>query len=151
MKLSSPAFEEGGYIPVKYTCDGEDISVPLLFGDIPAEAESLALIMDDPDAPAGTFVHWVIYNIPADSGGLPEGIPAEPYLAEGIRQGVNSFGNIGYGGPCPPPGGAHRYMFKLYARDRALDIDAGLSKHELLSAMEGSVIAGAGTMGLYGR
>ncbi len=150
MKLYSPVFEEGGYIPAKYTCDGEDISVPLTFEDIPASAVSLALIMDDPDAPSGTFVHWVIYDIPADVGGVPEGVVPEPYLADGIKQGVNSFGNIGYGGPCPPSG-EHRYMFKLYALERMLDADAGLSKHELLSLMEGYIVEGAGMMGIYGR
>ncbi|WP_457592766.1 YbhB/YbcL family Raf kinase inhibitor-like protein [Hydrogenimonas sp.] len=150
MKLYSPAFEEGGYIPVKYTCDGEDISVPLVFEDIPGTAASLALIMDDPDAPSGTFVHWVIYDIPPGIEGLPEGIAPDPYLSEGIRQGVNSFGNIGYGGPCPPSG-EHRYMFKLYALDKMLEADAGLSKHELLSLMDGHIVEGAGMMGIYGR
>ncbi|WP_457595353.1 YbhB/YbcL family Raf kinase inhibitor-like protein [Hydrogenimonas sp.] len=150
MKLSSPAFEDGGAIPAIYTCDGEDISPPLVFGEIPEEAASLALIVDDPDAPAGTFVHWVVYNIPATFGGLPEGIPPEPYLSDGIRQGVNSFGKIGYGGPCPP-GGLHRYMFKLYALDAPLEAESGLSKHELLGLMEGHVIEGAGMMGTYGR
>ncbi len=106
--------------------------------------------MDDPDAPSGTFVHWIVYNIPSKLGGLPEVIPSEPYLSEGIRQGVNSFGNIGYGGPYPP-GGAHRYMFKLYATDTPLDLEAGLNKHELLSAMGGHMISGAGLMGIYER
>ncbi len=150
MKLASPVFEDGGMIPPLYTCDGEDISTPLVFGEVPQEAVSLALIMDDPDAPAGTFVHWIIYNMPADLRGLPEGVPPEPYLSEGIRQGVNGFGKIGYGGPCPPTG-LHRYMFKLYALDIPLEKEAGLSKHELLGAMEGHVVEGAGTMGIYGR
>ncbi len=150
MKISSPAFENGGLIPVRYTCDGEDISVPLIFEDVPSGAKTLALVMDDPDAPAGVFVHWVIYNIPAGLSGLPEGLPPEPYLEGGIKQGVNSFGNIGYGGPCPPSC-AHRYMFKLYALDSTLEADAGLSKHELLSLIEGSVIEGAGMMGIYER
>ncbi len=150
MRLSSSAFEDGGYIPPKYTCDGEDVSIPLEFDDIPEEAQSLALIMDDPDAPGGTFVHWIVYNIPPMPGVLPEAVPNEPYLSEGIRQGVNSFGKIGYGGPCPP-GGAHRYMFKLYAVDMPFDLEAGLSKHELLSAMDGHLISGAGLMGIYER
>ncbi len=150
MKISSPAFENGGTIPSKYTCDGLDISIPLVFEDVPENAQSLALIMDDPDAPMGIFVHWVIYNMPATLEGLPEGIPNEPYLSEGIRQGVNSFGNIGYGGPCPP-NGAHRYMFKLYALDIPLEVDAGLSKHDLLAVMNGHVIAGAELMGIYAR
>ncbi|WP_300363244.1 YbhB/YbcL family Raf kinase inhibitor-like protein [Hydrogenimonas sp.] len=150
MILSSPAFENGGFIPARYTCDGADVSIPLEFADVPEGTKSLALIMDDPDAPMGIFVHWVIYNIPADVTSLPEGIPNEPYLSEGIRQGVNSFGNIGYGGPCPP-NGAHRYMFKLYALDIPLEIDAGLTKHQLLSQMDGHVIDGAGLMGIYER
>jgi len=150
MRLSSPVFEDGGYIPVKYTCDGENISIPLEFEDMPEEARSLALIMDDPDAPSGTFVHWIVYNIPSKLVALPEGVPNEPYLFEGIRQGVNSFGNIGYAGPCPP-GGAHRYMFKLYAIDRPVDLEAGLSKHELLSKISGHVISGTGLMGIYER
>lgn len=150
MVISSPVFEDGGLIPPKYTCDGDDISIPLDFGDVPAEAKSLALIMDDPDAPSGTFVHWVVYNIPPHMPGLPEAVPTEPRLLDGILQGVNSFGKIGYGGPCPP-GGAHRYMFKLYALDTLMDVEAGLSKHELLSVMDGHVISGAGMMGVYER
>jgi len=150
MKITSPAFEHGGFIPAKYTCDGADISIPLIFEDVPAEARSLALIMDDPDAPMGIFVHWVIYDMPASIPGLPEGVPNEPNLGEGIRQGLNSFGNIGYGGPCPP-NGAHRYMFKLYALDTLLKADAGLSKHDLLARMNGHVVAGAELMGIYER
>ncbi len=150
MQLISPAFEHGGEIPARYTCDGEDISIPLQFLEIPEEAVSLALIMDDPDAPMGVFVHWVIYNIPAELSELPEGIPPQPYLEMGIRQGTNSFGKIGYGGPCPPDG-AHRYMLKLYALDVAMDLDAGMTKHQLLSAMEGHVIESAGLMGIYAR
>jgi Raf kinase inhibitor-like YbhB/YbcL family protein len=150
MRLSSPVFEHGGYIPAKYTCDGENLSVPLTFSDIPEGTKSLALIMDDPDAPMGIFVHWVIYNIPPTLEGLPEGLPNEPYLDEGIRQGINSFKSIGYGGPCPPDG-AHRYMFKLYALDIPLEVDAGMTKHQLLSAMDGHVIDGAGLMGIYER
>ena len=150
MQLISPAFEHGGEIPARYTCDAEDISIPLQFLEIPEEAVSLALIMDDPDAPMGVFVHWVIYNIPAELSELPEGIPPQPYLEMGIRQGTNSFGKIGYGGPCPPDG-AHRYMLKLYALDVAMDLDAGMTKHQLLSAMEGHVIESAGLMGIYAR
>ena len=150
MQLISPAFEHGGEIPVRYTCDGEDISIPLQFLEIPEEAISLALIMDDPDAPMGVFVHWIIYNIPDELSELPEGIPPQPYLEMGIRQGTNSFGKIGYGGPCPPDG-AHRYMLKLYALDVAMDLDAGMTKHQLLSAMEGHIIDSAGLMGIYAR
>jgi Raf kinase inhibitor-like YbhB/YbcL family protein len=150
MILTSPAFEHGGVIPARYTCDGENLSVPLTFAEIPEDAASLALIMDDPDAPMGVFVHWVIYNIPPASGGLPEGVPNEPVLEGGILQGRNSFGTIGYGGPCPPDG-AHRYMFKLYALDTLLDAEPGMTKHQLLAAIDGHVLDGAGLMGIYER
>ncbi|WP_456450235.1 YbhB/YbcL family Raf kinase inhibitor-like protein [Hydrogenimonas sp.] len=150
MILSSPAFEHGGFIPARYTCDGENISIPLNFSDIPEGTRSLALVMDDPDAPMGVFVHWVVYNIPPGLGGLPEGLPNEPVLEGGILQGINSFKTIGYGGPCPPDG-AHRYMFKLYALDAVLDAEPGMTKHQLLSAIDGHVLDGAGLMGLYER
>ncbi len=150
MRLESPVFENGGMIPSKYTCDGADISVPLRFSNVPAEAKSLALIVDDPDAPMGIFVHWVIYDIPASLEGLPEGVPPAPLLEGGIKQGVNSFGKIGYGGPCPP-NGTHRYYFKLYALDTVLNLEPGLGKHELLAAMRGHVVDGAELMGLYAR
>ena len=150
MRLESPAFENGGVIPSRYTCDGADISVPLRFLDVPAEAKSLALIVDDPDAPMGIFVHWVIYDIPAALEGLPEGVPPAPMLEGGIKQGVNSFGKIGYGGPCPP-NGTHRYFFKLYALDTVLNLEPGMGKQELLAAMRGHVIDGAELMGLYAR
>ncbi len=150
MVLTSPVFEHGGTIPVRYTCDGENLSIPLTMADIPEGTQSLALIMDDPDAPMGVFVHWVIYDIPPTLTTLPEGIPSEPYWEEGIRQGTNSYKRIGYDGPCPP-NGTHRYMFKFYALDMSLDVDAGLTKHQLLSLIDGHVIDGAGLMGLYGR
>ena len=150
MRLESPVFENGGMIPSKYTCDGADISVPLRFSNVPAEAKSLALIVDDPDAPMGIFVHWVIYDIPASLEGLPEGVPPAPLLEGGIKQGVNSFGKIGYGGPCPP-NGTHRYYFKLYALDTVLNLEPGHGKHELLAAMRGHVVDGAELMGLYAR
>ena len=135
---------------MKYTCDGSDVSLPLVFADIPAGTQSLALIMDDPDAPMGTWVHWVVYNIPPDLEGLPEAVPPVPLLDYGIRQGVNDFGKTGYGGPCPP-GGTHRYFIKLYALDVPMEEEAGLSKAELLSLMKGHVIAEAKWMGTYSR
>ncbi len=150
MQLLSPAFEHGGLIPPKYTCDGEDISIPLVFENVPPEAKTIAIIMDDPDAPVGVFVHWVIYDIPASLPGLPEGVPPAPELEGGIKQGINDFGRIGYGGPCPPDG-AHRYFIKAYALDVALEAQPGLTKHQLLRLMSGHVIDDAVLMGIYER
>jgi len=120
------------------------------FLNIPENAKSLALIMEDPDAPSGLFVHWVIYNIPASFGGLPEGIPNNSKLEYGIEQGVNDFGKIGYGGPCPPDR-PHRYFIKLYALDTILNLPSGLNREELLSAMKGHIISTAQLMGIYER
>ena len=124
-------------------------TVPFLGSDPPG-AKSLALIVDDPDAPAKTWVHWVVFDLPADSGGLPESVPADPTLSTGARQGINDFQRIGYGGPCPP-GGTHRYFFKLYALDTRLELDPGSSKSQLLSAMEGHILAEGQLMGRYAR
>ncbi len=150
MQIISPAFEHGGMIPPKYTCDGEDISVPLLFLHVPPSAKSLALVMDDPDAPRGVFVHWVIYDMPAALEGLPEGVPHVPELEYGIKQGLNDFGKIGYGGPCPPSG-AHRYFFKLYALSVETVLDPGLTKAQLLELIAPYVIEEAILMGVYER
>ncbi|WP_457606431.1 YbhB/YbcL family Raf kinase inhibitor-like protein [Nitratifractor sp.] len=150
MLIQSPAFENGGVIPAKYGCRGEDLSIPLSFRGIPEGTRSLALIMKDPDAPGGLFVHWVIYNMPASLGELPEGIPPEPTLAEGIRQGINDFGRIGYGSPCPPDR-PHRYYLKLYALDTPLPLEPGLNREQLLAAMRGHVIDEAELMGIYER
>ena len=133
MKLTSPAFDEGGDIPSKYTCDGADISPPLEISAVPAEAEALALVMDDPDAPGSTFDHWLVWNIPTDVDSIPE--DTEP---EGV-QGKTDFGRLGYGGPCPPSG-THTYRFKLYALDDTLDLDQGATKDQLQQAMEGHVL-----------
>jgi len=150
MIIKSPVFENGGFIPSKYTCDGEDISIPLKFEDVPKNAKTLAIIMDDPDAPVGTFVHWVIYNIPAQIGSLPEGIPNIPELEYNILQGVNDFGKIGYGGPCPPYG-AHRYFIKAYALDIELNIQPGIDKKRLLDLIKDHIIDEAVLMGIYER
>lgn len=150
INLKSPAFAEAGMIPQKFTCDGEDISPALSWSGIPGETKSLALICDDPDAPMGTWVHWVIYNIPPDTTGLPEGVPAKENLDFGAIQGRNDFRRIGYGGPCPP-GGTHRYYFKIYALDGDLNLRAGLTKAELLKAMEGHILAQGQLMGKYRR
>ncbi len=148
--LSSPAFEAGETIPVDYTCDGRDVSPPLRWGSTPAGTVTLALICDDPDAPVGTWVHWVVYNIPSSREGFDEAVPPEERLPDGTLQGRNDFGRIGYGGPCPP-GGTHRYFFKLYALDTKLDLPPGARKDNLLRAMKGHVLAESELMGRYGR
>ncbi len=119
LQISSAAFSAGETIPKKFTCDGPDVSPHLKWNDPPANTQGIALVMDDPDAPAGTWVHWVLYDVPADARELPEGVPKQEQLSSGARQGRNDFGKIGYGGPCPPPGKPHRYFFKLYALDTA--------------------------------
>jgi Raf kinase inhibitor-like YbhB/YbcL family protein len=150
MNIKSSVFEEGGDIPQKYSCDGEDISPPLSWSGAPETTKSFALISDDPDAPMGTWVHWVIYNIPGSSSGLDEDVPADETLSDGSMQGQNSWNRIGYGGPCPP-GGTHRYYFKLYALDTELDLKPGASKKELERAMKGHVVAEEQIMGRFSR
>ena len=152
MRIFSPAFGNGDYIPVKYTCDGEDVSPPLLFLDPPEETQSFAIIVDDPDAPVGVFTHWVIYDIPGTFEGLPEDVPPVPELEYGIKQGINDFKRIGYGGPCPPHGKVHRYFFVLFALDiPTTGLPAGVTKAELLRAIDGHVIAHDELVGLYAR
>jgi Raf kinase inhibitor-like YbhB/YbcL family protein len=145
-ELTSSAFAQGEAIPVKYTCDGEDISPPLRWSDPPASTQSFALIADDPDAPVGTWVHWVLFNLPAETRELPE--QATP--PGGSQGGKNSWKRTGYGGPCPP-GGTHRYFFKLYALDTMLDLAAGATKEQLLKAMEDHILGQAEVMGTYSR
>ena len=135
-------------IPVYHSCDGEDQSPPLDWNEPPAGTQSFALIMDDPDAPGGTWIHWVVFNIPGDARNLQGNIPPEPQLSDGSIQGVNSFGRNDYGGPCPPSG-THRYFFKLYALDTTLNLDESAGKEEVLAAMEGHVLAQAELMGTY--
>lgn len=151
LELSSSAFQEGGEIPTKYTCEGQDVSPTLTWGEPPAGTQSLALIMDDPDAPVGVFTHWVLFNLPADSRGLPEAVPTQAQLPDGSLQGKNDFGKIGYGGPCPPPGRPHRYQFTLYALDQTLDLKAGASKKQVLDAMQGHILAQGRLTGTYQR
>lgn len=150
MEIKSSAFGSGEMIPVKYTCDGADFSPPLEWTAGPAGTKSFALICDDPDAPMGTWVHWVVYDIPATATMLAEGITREKELPGGGTQGVNDFRRIGYGGPCPP-GGTHRYFFKLYALDAALSLKPGITKDQLLKAMKGRILAEAQLMGTYRR
>jgi len=140
LSISSTAFSQGEGIPTKYTCEGEDITPPLSWSTAPEGTKSFALICDDPDAPMGTWDHWVIYNIPADSGGLAEGIPTDESLTDGSKQGLNSWERSGYGGPCPPPGNPHRYFFKLYALDTTLALTGGANKNSLENAMKKSGI-----------
>lgn len=150
MKITSQAFEDGGMIPEKYTCDDINVSPPLAWGPGPEGTQTYALICDDPDAPMGTWVHWVLFNLPANIDELPEGVPPERDLESGAKQGMNDFRKIGYGGPCPP-GGTHRYFFKLYALDAGMDLEAGAAKSDLLSAMEGHILAECQLMGKYQR
>ncbi len=137
-------------IPQHYTCDGDNVSPPLEWGDVPDETKSLALIAEDPDAPGGTFTHWVLYNMPANLRRLPENVRRDEILPNGTLQGINSFQRIGYGGPCPP-GGTHRYYFRLYALDSMLELPPGVSKEMLLEAMEGHILAQTEVMGRYSR
>jgi hypothetical protein len=148
--VTSSAFTEGAMIPKKYTCDAEDISPDLKWSGAPPGAKSLALICDDPDAPVGTWVHWVLFNIPADVTALPAGIPADAALKNGARHGKNDFRKLGYGGPCPP-GGTHRYYFKLYALDTVLTLESGSTKAQLVAAMKGHILAEGQLMGKYKR
>jgi Raf kinase inhibitor-like YbhB/YbcL family protein len=146
--LSSSAFAAGGSIPQRYTCDADDVSPPLLWTDPPAGTRSFALVMDDPDA--GGFRHWLVYDIPATARALPEAVPVQGDLADGARQGNNSWNKVGYGGPCPPSG-THRYSFRLYALGAVLELPAGAELGSLYEAMQGHVLAQAELVGAYTR
>lgn len=150
-KLTSAAFAPGADLPKKFTCDGPDVSPPLTWSDPPAATRSLALIMDDPDAPVGTWVHWVLWDLPGGTRALPEDLPKQEELASGGRQGRNDFRRIGYGGPCPPSGPAHRYFFKLYALDAPLELKPGARKADVERAMAGHILAQAELVGRYKR
>ena len=147
-EITSPAFANGGAIPADFSCDGRDVSPALSWTEPPAGTQSFALIMDDPDAPMGTWVHWVIFNIPASTRDLTEGTPTAPQLSDGSLQGKTSAGSTGYHGPCPPSG-THRYFFKLYALDTILSLSTKADKKELLAAMEGHILANAEWMGTF--
>ncbi len=151
IQITSTAFAEGQPIPDKYTCAGLNVSPPLQWANAPAGIKSFALIADDPDAPMGTWVHWVIYNLPPATAALAENTPPSPELPDGSKQGVNDFRQTGYGGPCPPPGKPHRYFFKIYALDTMLSLKSGATKKELLKAMDGHVLAQGQLMGTYQR
>lgn len=150
-QISSTAFKQGETIPREYTCEGENVSPPLEWYEAPPGTAAFALICDDPDAPSGTYVHWVIWNIPGRSMGLPRAVPTDPQLRDGTVQGRNSRGDSGYRGPCPPPGKPHRYFFKLYALNAPLPLEPGATKERLLSAMQGHILAQTEFYGTYER
>jgi Raf kinase inhibitor-like YbhB/YbcL family protein len=150
IKIESTAFKHLQPIPSQYTCDGADISPPLSWSNVPAAAKSLALIVDDPDAPARTWVHWIVYDLPAATDSLPENLPKTDTLAGGGKQGKTDFNRVGWNGPCPP-NGTHRYFFKLYALDIMLNLPAGKTKHEIEKAMKGHVLAQGELAGTYLR
>lgn len=151
LQIETGAFEPAGTIPQRYTCDGEDLSPSLSWSEPPAGTQSLILICDDPDAPSGTWTHWVLFNIPAMARSLPEGIPADPLVEGAGTHGANSWRHLGYGGPCPPEGSAHRYQFQLYALDISLDLEPGASRSEVAKAMKDHVLAEGQLLGRYSR
>ncbi len=151
MRLTSSAFNANEMIPRQHSCEGKDLSPALRWNDPPNGTKSFALISDDPDAPVGTWVHWVLWNLPAETRELTEGVPTDPKLSNGAMQGMTDFGRLGYGGPCPPPGKPHRYFFKLYALDTTLVLSSDAVKSDLENAMKGHVLAQAELIGLYKR
>jgi Raf kinase inhibitor-like YbhB/YbcL family protein len=151
LEIDSSAFEAGGNIPARYTCDGEDISPSLSWSEPPTGTESLTLICDDPDAPIGIWNHWVLFNLLPTARSLPENVPPDEIVAGVGVHGFNSWRRTGYGGPCPPKGSDHRYLFKLYALDTGLDLQAGASKQDVEKAMEGHILAEGQLVGRYGR
>jgi Raf kinase inhibitor-like YbhB/YbcL family protein len=151
IQITSTAFSEGQPIPRKYTGEGSDISPPLAWTNAPANTKSFALIADDPDAPMGTWVHWVLYDLPAGTNALPEDVAKTQYIAGNAKQGITDFHRLGYGGPFPPPGKPHRYFFKLYALDTMLDLKPGATKKDVEAAMKGHILAEGQVMGTYQR
>lgn len=150
IRLTSGAFKDGEAIPRAYTCDGVNISPPLEWAGVPRTARTIAIVVDDPDAPGGDWVHWVLYNLPADNIGLIENMPLTETLKAGGFQGKNDFGKIGFGGPCPPTG-THRYFFRIYAVDSELSLKAGATRAELVKAMESHIVVQGQLMGTYRR
>jgi Raf kinase inhibitor-like YbhB/YbcL family protein len=150
-QLTSSGFAAGAPIPPRYTCKGEDVSPALEWSGAPQNTAAFAIIMDDPDAPSGTWVHWVIWNLPPSAHSLPQGVGKQEQLDGGGRQGRNSFGKIGYNGPCPPPGQTHRYFFRIYALDQKLDVPAGASRSQLDAAMKAHILAQGEYMGTFHR
>jgi Raf kinase inhibitor-like YbhB/YbcL family protein len=148
-RLESAAFRAGGFIPRKYTCNGDNLSPALTWTAAPVGTKSLALIVADPDAPSGTWIHWIVYNVPPSAHGLPEGVPKTGEIEGGTRQGTSSFQNVGYGGPCPPPGDPHHYHFMLYALNAPLRLNAGATREQVDDAMKGHILAKTELVGLY--
>jgi len=148
-EIESAAFQSEQEIPVQYTCAGKDVSPPLHWKNPPAQTKSFVLIVDDPDASIGTWVHWVVYDIPETTDQLTEGLPKIEILPDESKQGITDFGVVGYGGPCPPPGKPHHYHFKLYALDALLQLPPKQTKAELLVAMQGHILAEAEWVGQY--
>jgi Raf kinase inhibitor-like YbhB/YbcL family protein len=151
LEVKSPDFASGGTIPKRFTCEGEDLSPALEWSAPPSGTQSFALIADDPDAPVGTWVHWVVFDLPPTLRSLPQAVPRKDQLADGSRQGQNDFGKTGYGGPCPPPGKAHRYFFKLYALDTKLNLPSSSTKKDVERAMQSHVLAEGEYVGRYSR
>ena len=151
LHVTSPKFHEGGTIPQQYTADGKNVSPPLRWSSGPEETKTFALVCEDPDAPRGIWTHWVLFNLPADTHEVHEGMSHTSEQSSGARQGKNDFGKTGYGGPSPPPGAPHRYFFKVYALDTALDLPAGATRAQLLAALKGHVLSEGHLMGRYGR
>jgi Raf kinase inhibitor-like YbhB/YbcL family protein len=151
MNLTSTSFQDGSQIPAKYTCSGAGITPQLAWSAPPAKVMSFSLIVTDPDAPGRTFTHWVLYDLPAETRALPEGLPALGQLPNGARQGRNDFGEIGYGGPCPPPGSPHHYIFTLYALDAKLNLPEGATRAQVEAAMKGHMLASGRLIGLFQR
>ena len=149
--LTSSVFHAGAEIPRKYTCDGEDVSPPLRWQDAPVGTKAFSIIADDPDAPGGTWVHWVIYDLPAETKELREGVAKTEKITGGGNQGINDFRKVGYGGPCPPPGSAHRYFFKLYALDAATNLNTRSTKQQLLDVLKPHLLGEADLVGRYKR
>jgi Raf kinase inhibitor-like YbhB/YbcL family protein len=149
IQLTSSAFKQGEKIPYLYTCEGDDISPPLQWTGAPVTSRSYALICEDPDAPRGTYIHWVLFNIPGDAVELKQAVPTLPELPSGARHGRNTAGDMAYAGPCPPPGKPHRYFFRLYALDISLNLSSGVTKVELNKAMNQHIVAQGTLMGTY--
>ncbi|MBU1076971.1 MAG: YbhB/YbcL family Raf kinase inhibitor-like protein [Spirochaetes bacterium] len=151
LQISSPSFQDGEMIPAKHTCDGDDLSPALEWSKVPDGTRSIAVICDDPDAPAGEWVHWVLFNLSGNIKRLADGIPADKALPNGAKQGVNDFNRIGYGGPCPPGRTVHRYFFKVFALNTNLELDSGITKFDLIKAMESHILAKGQLTGKYSR
>ena len=151
IELKTTSFEPGGFIPKRFTCEGSDVSPALAWGEPPSGTQSFAIIEDDPDAPSGTFVHWLVYDLPSAYRRLPEALPGSDQMAGGGRQGTNDFSRTGYSGPCPPRGKPHRYFIRLYALDAKTNLHPAATRAKLDAAMQGHILAQAELMGLFKR